>query len=104
MWSRRARWQTLCSHARFHVGRGCSGSISSASPEGGGRGGRAQAVAAQALSRSSVLLQDPNLGAAAVSAFASVPPFLLSLPSGPWIRLYGFNGQVVLNAQLQAIV
>jgi hypothetical protein len=39
-----------------------------------------------------------------VRAFASVPPFLLSLPSGPWIRLYGFNGQVVLNAQLQAIV
>ncbi len=37
-------------------------------------------------------------------AFASVPPFLLSLPSGPWIRLYGFNGEVVLNAQLQAIL
>jgi hypothetical protein len=66
--------------------------------------GMAQAVAAQALSRSSALLQDPNLGAAAVRAFASVPPFILSLPSGPWIRLYGFNGQVVLNAQLQAIV
>jgi hypothetical protein len=75
---------------------------------GGGRppwaSGMAQAVAAQALARSSALLADPNLGAAAVRAFASVPPFLLSLPSGPWIRLYGFNGQVVLNAQLQAIV
>jgi hypothetical protein len=66
--------------------------------------GMAQAVAAQALARSSALLTDPNLGAAAVRAFASVPPFLLSLPSGPWIRLYGFNGQVVLNAQLQSIV
>ena len=54
--------------------------------------GMAQAVAAQALARASV------------RAFASVPPFLLSLPSGPWIRLYGFNGQVVLNAQLQAIL
>ena len=66
--------------------------------------GMAQAVAAQSLARSSALLQDPALGAAAVRAFASVPPFLLSLPSGPWIRLYGFNGQVVLNAQLQAIL
>ena len=64
----------------------------------------AQAVAAQALARSSVLLEDPNLGAAAVRAFTSVSPFLLSLPSGPWIRLYGFNGEVVLNAQLQSIV
>ena len=75
---------------------------------GGGRppwaSGMAQAVAAQALARSSILLGDPNLGAAAVRAFASVPPFLLSLPSGPWIRLYGFNGEVVLNAQLQSIV
>jgi hypothetical protein len=66
--------------------------------------GMAQAVAAQALARSSALLTDPNLGAAAVRAFASVPPFLLSLPTGPWIRLYGFNGQVVLNAQLQSIL
>ena len=66
--------------------------------------GMAQAVAAQALARSSALLQDPALGAAAVRAYASVPPFLLPLPSGPWIRLYGFNQAVVLNAQLQAIV
>jgi hypothetical protein len=66
--------------------------------------GMAQAVAAQALARASVLLEDPNLGAAAVRAFTSIPPFLISLPSGPWIRLYGFNGEVVLNAQLQAIL
>jgi hypothetical protein len=75
---------------------------------GGGRppwaSGMAQAVAAQALARSSALLGDTSLGAASVRAFASVPPFLLSLPSGPWIRLYGFNGQVVLNAQLQSIL
>ncbi len=75
---------------------------------GGGRppwaSGMAQAVAAQAFARSSALLADPNLGAAAVRAFASVPPFLLSLPSGPWIQLYGVNGQVVRHAQLQAIV
>jgi D-glucuronyl C5-epimerase C-terminus len=66
--------------------------------------GMAQAVATQALARASALLQDPNLAAAAVRAYSSVPPFVLDLPSGPWIRLYGFNGQIVLNAQLQAIV
>jgi hypothetical protein len=75
---------------------------------GGGRppwaSGMAQAVATQALARASGLLQDPNLGAAAVRAWASVPPLLLPLPSGPWIRLYGFNSQVVLNAQLQTIL
>jgi hypothetical protein len=66
--------------------------------------GMAQAVAAQALARASALLQDPNLGAAAVRAYDSVPPFLLDLSTGPWIRLYGFNGQIVLNAQLQSIL
>ena len=66
--------------------------------------GMAQAVAAQALARSAALLEDTLLAADAVRAFASVPPLLLSLSSGPWIRLYGFNGQVVLNAQLQAIL
>jgi D-glucuronyl C5-epimerase C-terminus len=66
--------------------------------------GMAQTVAAQALARSSALLGDPALGAAAVRAYASVPGLLLPLPSGPWIRLYGFNSQVVLNAQLQAIL
>jgi hypothetical protein len=66
--------------------------------------GMAQAVAAQALARSSALLDDPALNAASVRAYASVPPFLLPLPSGPWIRLYGFNSQIVLNAQLQAIL
>src|SRR3954451_7669790 len=66
--------------------------------------GMAQAVATQALARASVLLQDPNLAAASVRAYASVPPFLVDLPSGPWIRLYGFGGQIVLNAQLQTIL
>jgi hypothetical protein len=66
--------------------------------------GMAQAVAAQALARTSALLQDPALGAAAVQAYSSVPPSLLSLSTGPWVRLYTFNRQVVLNAQLQAIL
>jgi hypothetical protein len=64
----------------------------------------AQAVAAQALARAGALLQDPNLVTTAVRAYASVSPLVLQLPSGPWIRLYGFDREVVLNAQLQAIV
>jgi hypothetical protein len=75
---------------------------------GGGRppwaSGMAQAVAAQALARSSALLGDPALGVAAVRAYASVPPFLMPLSTGPWIQLYGFSKQVVLNAQLQSIL
>jgi hypothetical protein len=66
--------------------------------------GLAQAVAAQALARSAALLDDPALGAAAVRAFASVSPLTMRLSSGPWIRLYGFNSEIVLNAQLQAVL
>jgi hypothetical protein len=66
--------------------------------------GLAQAVAAQALARSAALLDDPAIGAAAVRAFASVSPLTLKLSSGPWIRLYGFNSEIVLNAQLQAVL
>jgi hypothetical protein len=66
--------------------------------------GLAQAVAAQALARAFTLLQDPAVGAAAGRAFASVAPLTLSLPSGPWIQLYGFDREVVFNAQLQSIL
>jgi D-glucuronyl C5-epimerase C-terminus len=66
--------------------------------------GLAQAVAAQALARSAALLDDPAIGAAAVRAFASVSPLTMKLSSGPWIRLYGFNSEIVLNAQLQAVL
>jgi hypothetical protein len=66
--------------------------------------GLAQVVAAQAFARAFTLLQDPAIGAAAGRAFASVPPLLLPLPSGPWVRLYGFNSEIVLNAQLQTIL
>jgi hypothetical protein len=66
--------------------------------------GMAQAVAAQALSRASVLLNDPALEVAAGRAFAAVPPLTLELPAGPWVRLYGFNREIVLNAQLQSVL
>jgi D-glucuronyl C5-epimerase C-terminus len=31
-------------------------------------------------------------------------PLTMKLPTGPWIRLYGFNSEIVLNAQLQAVL
>lgn len=66
--------------------------------------GMAQALAAQALARSSVVLGDPSLLADAARAYRSVPPLTFPLAAGPWIRLYGFDGEVVLNAQLQTIL
>ena len=78
-------------------------------PEGPGRApwasGLAQAVAAQALSRAGVLLGDSTLLAAAARAYAAIPGKLdLETSAGPWIRLYGFDHEIVLNAQLQAIL
>jgi hypothetical protein len=67
--------------------------------------GMAQAVAAQAFSKASVLLDDTSLLQVAGRAYAAVPGVLVrQLAQGPWIRLYSFDGEVVLNAQLQAIV
>jgi hypothetical protein len=67
--------------------------------------GMAQAVAAQAFSRASTLLADPSLLVVAGKAFAAVPVALVQqLSGGPWIKLYSYDRQVVLNAQLQAIL
>jgi hypothetical protein len=66
--------------------------------------GMAQAVAAQALARSGALLQDTNLIAAAAHAYAAVPPLTQIISPGSWIKLYSFNREVVLNAQLQAVL
>jgi hypothetical protein len=78
-------------------------------PYGNGRppwaSGLAQAVAAQALSRAAALLGDDSLLLAAEKAYRAIPGKLaLQLSTGPWVRLYGFNGEIVLNAQLQAIL
>ncbi|MCW2976363.1 MAG: D-glucuronyl C5-epimerase domain protein [Actinomycetia bacterium] len=66
--------------------------------------GMAQAVAAQALGRSAALLQDMTLSMAAARAYAAVPSLMMQLSAGPWVRLYGFNREIVLNAQLQSIL
>jgi hypothetical protein len=58
--------------------------------------GLAQAVAAQALARAGRM-------DGARRAFRAIPGrLLISLPEGPWIKLYGYSDVVVLNAQLQA--
>jgi hypothetical protein len=66
--------------------------------------GMAQAVAAQALSRAGTLLADPTLTAASQRVYKTVSSLTRSAPTGPWIRLYAFNNDTVLNAQLQTIV
>lgn len=77
-------------------------------PYGAGRppwaSGMAEALAAQALARAGALLDDPSLTAAAARAFDAVPPLLTTTSAGPWIRLYGFDREIILNAQLQTIV
>lgn len=66
--------------------------------------GMAQALAAQALARAGAMLGDESLSAAAGRAYAAVPPLTMQTAAGPWIRLYGFNSETVLNAQLQAVL
>src|SRR5579862_6668954 len=67
--------------------------------------GMAQSVFAQAFARASTLLGDPTLMTDARAAFRTIPGHLVQqLPAGPWIRLYGFNNNVVLNAQLQSTI
>jgi hypothetical protein len=66
--------------------------------------GMAQAVAAQALARASQIT-DPALLDTARASYGLLSRWLvLQLPSGPWIKLYAFNRDVVLNAQLQTVL
>ena len=78
-------------------------------PFGGGKApwlsGMAQAVAAQAFAGAAGLVTDRSSAylREATAAYRVIPRTLLtSVPAGPWIRLYGFDRLVVLNAQLQA--
>lgn len=70
-------------------------------PFGSGRppwtSGMAQALAAQAFAR-------VGLADAARRAYLAVPGLTMQTSAGPWIRLYSFSPEVVLNAQLQTIV
>ena len=78
-------------------------------PFGGGRppwtSGMAQAVMAQAFARAAALTGDTDLLGEAVTIFHAVQLGLVrQLAQGPWIRLYSFGSDVVLNAQLQTIL
>ena len=69
--------------------------------------GMAQAVAAQAFSNAArdIEADSTRLTATAQAAFRSIPGrLIIRRSSGPWIRLYGFNQNVVLNAQLQSAI
>jgi D-glucuronyl C5-epimerase C-terminus len=76
---------------------------------GGGRApwlsGMAQAAAAQGFAGAALLpgADSRRLNAAARGAYRSIPGRLaMRLAEGPWVRLYGFNSDIVLNAQLQS--
>jgi hypothetical protein len=77
---------------------------------GGGRppwvSGMAQAVAAQAFARAAALVPDESaaLSDEATRAFRAVPRLTTSVATGPWIRLYSFSRNPVLNAQLQSVL
>ena len=66
--------------------------------------GMAEAVAAQALARASELTGNPFLAQAAARAARLAARLVLHVSTGPWIRLYSFDHEIVLNAQLQAVL
>ena len=68
--------------------------------------GMAQAVGAQAFARAASLVTEDSaeLLGEATASFRSVPGLTMTLAAGPWIRLYSFSKNPVLNAQLQSVV
>ena len=66
--------------------------------------GMAQAVAAQALARTAQKF-DPTLLDAARAAYRTVTAGLVQTTAGvPWIKIYSFSREAVLNAQLQTVI
>ncbi len=68
--------------------------------------GMAQAVFAQAFARAAAILPDESadLLREATGAFRAVPQLTTKVSAGPWIRLYSFSKNPVLNAQLQSVL
>ena len=68
--------------------------------------GMAQAVAAQAFARAASLVTDQSAAflKEATGAFRAVPRLTTKVSAGPWIRLYSFSKNPVLNAQLQTVL
>lgn len=67
--------------------------------------GFTQAVAAQALARTAVLLRDPSYTRAAAAAYRALQGgLLMPLGGGTWIREYSFTHEAILNAQLESLL
>jgi hypothetical protein len=68
--------------------------------------GMAQAVGAQAYARAAALVpsESSDLLREAAASFRAVPGLTTNLAAGPWIRLYSFSKNPVLNAQLQSVI
>ena len=66
--------------------------------------GFVQAVAAQALARTGVLLHNDSLTRAGDQAFRAFRTLTMPLGGGVWVREYGFTSQAILNAQLQSLL
>ena len=67
--------------------------------------GFTQAVAAEALARAALLLDDDSLLPPANDALHALRSSLvMPLGGGLWIREYGYTDQVILNAQLQSVI
>ncbi len=68
--------------------------------------GMAQAVGAQAFARAASLLPDESAALLheATAAFRAVSGLTTKVAAGPWIRLYSFSSNPVLNAQLQSVL
>ena len=69
------------------------------------RSGFVQAVAAEALARTSTETGDESLRVAASAAFRAIPDRLaVETAGGGWILEYAFSDMLILNAQLQSLV
>jgi D-glucuronyl C5-epimerase-like protein len=67
--------------------------------------GFTQAVAAQALARTAVLLREPSYRRAAAAAYRALGGgLLMPLGGGLWIREYSFTHEAILNAQLESLL
>ena len=66
--------------------------------------GFTQAIAAQALARTALLLRDPAYAKDAAAAFRGLRrALLMPIDGGLWIREYSFTHQVILNSQLESV-
>jgi hypothetical protein len=104
---RRGGSQPPCVREACAAATRCTGSTTSrsAAARPGWTSGFTQAVAAQALARTAVLVGDLGDASAAEAAFRGLrKTLLMPMAGGSWIREYSFTHQAILNAQLESIL